>query len=198
MKAKYVDEILNEHYLTILPNDPLKEDKMHMYIDEIWDIFQIAYAPMGGFKTAKTKEELLNKADLWKLVKRGNEITAVFLYNTRKGGGRKAIAGAAKKGHTKDFIFIFKEDLFIEDREVWGECSGPVEALINKFNGKYIPYEYAEKILKGKHITPGTDNDEKNVFRPGYHYDREISGSKHRKIMFGNLPKEMKKRLDIK
>ncbi|MEG1140892.1 MAG: hypothetical protein RSE41_00270 [Clostridia bacterium] len=192
-----MSENINEHYLTILPNDPLSLDKKQMYINEIWDIFQIAYAPMGGFKTANTKEELIQKADLWKLVKRNNEITAVFLYNTRKGGGRKAIAGAAKKGHTQDFLSIFKEDLFRPEREVWGECSGPVEALINKFNAPYIPYEYAEKILKGKNIIPGKDDNEKNEFRPGYHYEREIGGSMHRKIMFGHLPKEMKTRLNL-
>ena len=65
------------------------EDKA-LYADEVWDILNKSYSKIGGFKSAASKEELVDKSGLWKLITRNGEITALNIYKNQY--GRKSIA----------------------------------------------------------------------------------------------------------
>ena len=72
MRAK---ELLTERILNL--HTPEERAK---YADQVWDLLQKAYQKAGGFKSAVNKEELINNPGYWKVVKRGDNITAVNLY----------------------------------------------------------------------------------------------------------------------
>ena len=65
-----IERVLNLHTL----------DEKSKYIDAVWDLLQKSYKKIGGFKTATDKQELLSFPGYWKVVKRGDTITAVRIY----------------------------------------------------------------------------------------------------------------------
>lgn len=179
-----MENILNEHYVTVTNNND-----MNKYVDIVWDMLQNAYKEIGGFLTAKTKDELIKKSSLWKLVRRNNNIVAVAIYTSKK-GGRKLIA-VATDGTTmgKDALYsIIKEDIkMMNQRQAWAEVSGKMEYLYNKMGGVVIPSKYVQNILKDKEIFGQKDDG---------HYSRNIKGEPHEKIMFGWIDPEIKQRVD--
>lgn len=192
-------QLICEHFVTLFHNNQKEKEE---YIDEVWDMLQQAYKPIGGFKTADTKEELMYKADIWKLVRRNGKITACKLYTSKKGGGRKSIAGASTTDGKQDLFKIVEEDVKMVDREVWAEVSSAMEYLMTKYGAKYIPIEIVEKILKGKELNHNGDDYHANSkdceripYKPGYHYIRNIGGKPYRKGMVGNLPKSITDRI---
>lgn len=177
---------LNEHYVTLTNNND-----MNKYVDIVWNMLQAAYKDIGGFLTAKTKDELIKKSSLWKLVRRNNNIVAVAIYTSKK-GGRKLIA-VATDGTTigKDALYsIIKEDIkMMNQRQAWAEVSGKMEYLYNKMGGVVIPSKYVQNILKDKEIFGQKDDG---------HYSRNIENEPHEKIMFGWIDPEIKRQVDNK
>lgn len=174
MKLK---DLLLEAYVNLWGKDEIKP-----YIDEIWDMLQLSYSKLpGGFATANTKEELLDKVNLVKAVRKNGKIVAVKLY--RDSNGRKGIA-AGTDGTKQGKLSLFKmieEDMKLE--RAWAEVSGKPEELYRRYGGIPIPNEFAEEILDRKIISKDPD---------GYHYTREINGVPYRKIIYGSTP-ELKK-----
>lgn len=177
---------LNEHYVTLTNNND-----MNKYVDIVWNMLQTAYKDIGGFLTAKTKDELIKKSSLWKLVRRNNNIVAIAIYTSKK-GGRKLIA-VATDGTTigKDALYsIIKEDIkMMNQRQAWAEVSGKMEYLYNKMGGVVIPSKYVQNILKDKKIFGQKDDG---------HYSRNIKNEPHEKIMFGWIDPEIKRQVDNK
>lgn len=177
---------LNEHYVTVTNNND-----MNKYVDIVWNMLQAAYKDIGGFLTAKTKDELIKKTSLWKLVRRNNNIVAVAIYTSKK-GGRKLIA-VATDGTTigKDALYsIIKEDIkMMNQRQAWAEVSGKIEYLYNKMGGVVIPSKYVKDIIKDKEIFGQKDDG---------HYSRNIKGEPHEKIIFGWIDPEIKRQVDNK
>ena len=177
---------LNEHYVTVTNNND-----MNKYVDIVWNMLQAAYKDIGGFLTAKTKDELIKKTSLWKLVRRNNNIVAVAIYTSKK-GGRKLIA-VATDGTTigKDALYsIIKEDIkMMNQRQAWAEVSGKIEYLYNKMGGVVIPSKYVQDIIKDKEIFGQKDDG---------HYSRNIKGEPHEKIIFGWIDPEIKRQVDNK
>ena len=175
---------LNERYITLTDNI-----NMNKYIDVVWDMLQAAYKDIGGFLTAKSKNELIKKSSLWKLVRKNNKIVAVAIY-TSKHGGRKLIAAAADGTSIgKDALYsIIREDIkMMAQRQAWAEVSGKMEYLYNKFGGVVVPSKYVQDILRGKEIS--------NQKSDG-HYSRYIKGTPHEKIIFGWIDPDIKNKVD--
>lgn len=179
-----MENILNEHYVTVTNNND-----MNKYVDIVWDMLQNAYKEIGGFLTAKTKDELIKKSSLWKMVRRNGKILAVKIYTSKK-GGRKSIACATNgTPEGKDALYsILKEDIkMMDQRQAWAKVSGKMEHLYNKFGGVVVPSKYVKDILKDKEIFGQKDDG---------HYSRNIKGEPHEKIMFGWIDPEIKQRVD--
>lgn len=180
MRAKdfLIERILNLH----TPEEKAK------YADQVWDLLQKAYQKMGGFKSAVNKEELIANPGYWKVVKRGDKITAVNLY--RKIPQTRTFKVYASGADTeldkdtgeyrateqgkRDYKDIKKAD--ITQKRSWAEVSGPAAAFVKRLGAKPIPNKYAE-YLTGKEILD-YNND-------GIHYTRLIMGEPHEKAMYG-------------
>lgn len=152
--------------------------QMSKYIDVIWKILDDSYAPIGGFKSATDKEDLMNKSKLIKIVTKDGKVIAVKVYKDEL--GRKSIAGGTDGSEEgkKWLMKICEEDTKLN--RAWGEVSGKMEHIMLKRGAVPIPNTMAAKIL-GKpilHLDPD-----------GYHYTREIMGERYTKIMYGDLDK---------
>jgi hypothetical protein len=156
---------------------------MSEYIDEIYNMMIESYKPIGGFLTANSPQELQNKCDLIKFVKRNNKITAVSCYKLTK-FGRKPICkateiteqGKSTEQGKKDLYSIIEEDIKKIDRKVYSEVSGKLEEIYLKKGAIKIP-NYLVSLIIDKEIE--LDND-------GFHYFRTIKGQKIRKLLVGN------------
>jgi len=165
-------ELLTERYVNLFKTDIVK------YIDEIWEILQKSYAPIGGFLTASSKEDLIRKSWMAKCVKKDNKLVAVRLYKDQY--GRKGIAGGTDGSSIGKqwFMKMIQED--IKFSRSWTEVSGAMEHILRKNGAEPIP-NYMAKELTGKDILE---------FNPdGYHYTRMIAGEPHEKIIFGTVNK---------
>lgn len=163
-------------------------EEKEQYVDVIWDLLNKSYAKLGGFKSASSKEELLDIPGYWKVIKRGPDVTAVALY--RKTSTTSTVKSYASGTETvfnpstntyrpttrgkHDYLLIKKED--VTQKRAWTEASGPVEALMNKLGANPIPNKFAA-FLTGKEILSYSPD--------GYHYTRLIQGIPHEKMIFG-------------
>jgi hypothetical protein len=163
------ESLLVEHYVNLIePNEKRK------YADEVWDMLQKAYEPVGGFKSANSPEHLVDDSHLWKLVRRSGKIVSVIIYKDQN--GRKLI-GMATDGSSqgkKDASKIASEDAKL--RRSWAEASGPAEKFLLKNGAIPIPAKFAKQ-LTGKEIL-GYDID-------GIHYTRLIGGEPKSKAIYG-------------
>ena len=162
-------QLLTEHVVNL--HDTISKDK---YGEEVWDMLQRSYAAIGGFKTASSLEELIEKSGMWKLVLRDGIVSAVKIY--RDQFGKKSIASGSdgtRQGKL-DIFMMMKDD--IKFSRSWAEVSGPVEKLMVKFGAIPIPAKFAEYLSKKKVLSIAPD---------GYHYARLIEGEPHIKIIYG-------------
>ena len=167
-----IKELLVERVINAF-DQPIK----NKYADQVWDIMQTSYQNLpGGFGTASSIEELIDKSGLWKLVVRDGTVTAANIYKDQN--GRKSIASGTN-GTTqgkKDYFMIKTADVKLN--RSWGEVSGPAERVMNKLGAKPIPNKFAA-MLTGKEILE---------FNPdGFHYTRLIAGDPHEKIIYGTV-----------
>lgn len=173
-----IERVLNLH---------TPEDKIP-YAKQVWDMLQRSYQKIGGFKSAASLEELVNEPGYWKIVRRGDKITAVNIYKkSPKTETFKVIASATEtdfdpeKDRYKataqglsDYEMLKKGD--VKMKRSWAEVSGPAEILMRRGGAKPIPNEYAE-FLTGKKIV--------DLSPDGYHYTRLIHGEPHEKVIYG-------------
>jgi hypothetical protein len=168
-----LQSLILERFINLFDKEDIKP-----YIQDIWNIMQRTYEPIGGFKTANSPEELLNKINLAKLVRKNNKIVAAALYTDKY--GRKAIAKGSDGSidGIKAIKQIYKEDVKLN--RAWGEFSGKAEDLLLKYGGVPIPNDMVEDILDREILSKDKD---------GFHYTRLINGEPIRKIMIGSLDK---------
>ena len=149
------------------------EDK-EKYIDAVWDMLQAAYAGIGGFKSATSKEDLIQNTSIWKLVRRGGKLVSVGIYRDLHGRKSIAIATDGTMQGKKDIMKLKDDDLKLQ--RAWCECSGAAEALMKRAKAVPLDNKLAAK-LTGKEII-GYDVD-------GVHYTRLIQGEPHVKVIYG-------------
>ena len=177
------EDLLLERVLSIGINPNHEKFREH-HRQEIHDILRKSYANIGGYggKTSGSKEESdaihhdISHAAI-KAVRRNGKISAVNLY--KKQHGRKSVGSGTDGSEQgkKDWRKTSLEDH--EQKRAWGEFSGAAEHLTKKIGMPVIPSNRAGKLLN-KQIKPHDD---------GEHYEREIGGHMHTKIMMGH-PKE--------
>lgn len=160
---------LLEHYVNL--HDTADKRK---YLDEIWEILQRSYAKIGGYQGAASAEEMLTHPGIWKLVRRGNEITAIGIYRDQM--GRKSIAAGTNgtKQGLRDLLALKKEDMNM--RRAWAEVSDRMEKMMLDLGARKIPNKYAEALVKKPILSLNDD---------GYHYTRLIGGKPHEKLIVG-------------
>ncbi|MCM1441117.1 MAG: hypothetical protein NC131_18235, partial [Roseburia sp.] len=169
---------LNERYETFFAPDREQKKK---YLDQVYELLQKSYARKGGLHGLDNKEELIDDCDLWKLVRRGDTITAAFLYKTKRGGRKICYAGqnGTDQGKT-DFYKVVAEDVRMTDRKAWAEGDEQIcHIYIDKYGATPLPAIMVKWLFPDKKI---------EKFDPdGYHYYRRIGPHLDRKMMFGNL-----------
>ncbi len=161
-------ELLLETYVNLWGKEEITK-----YIDEIWEIMQFSYRNLeGGFATASTKEELINKAHFAKLVRRNGKIVAAKLYSDKH--GRKGIAtGSDGSELGKQAVYsMIREDMKLG--RSWSEVSGSPERLALHYGGIPVPNELAEKFINKPILSREGD---------GYHYTRKIGDKVHTKMI---------------
>ena len=79
MKLKQLlpQNLLIERYVTLI-----KPEDRNKYASLVWDMLQQTYAKLGGFKSAKDSNELIDETNLWKLVRKNGKIVAVSFIKT--------------------------------------------------------------------------------------------------------------------
>lgn len=145
--------------------------------DTVWDMLQQSYANVpGGFRTADTIDELINKSSLWKVVTRGGKITAVTIYKDQF--GRKSIASCTDgtPQGKKDYAMIRSDDHTLQ--RAWAEVSGAPEHIMRKNGATPILAKFAHILTKRKILSYNED---------GFHYTRLIGGEPHEKIIYGSV-----------
>lgn len=182
----YIEEsYITERFVTVLPANS-REDQLK-YAEKVWPLIDAAYKYIGGLAGIKTfdafvKEFVDNEKDdfLWKLVKRGNDITAVKIYKL-KNGGRKSVAMACMDTEQgkRDLNKIIEEDMRIKDRKAWAECSGKALGKYLNMGAIILPNSMAEELLPGKQI---------EILPDGFFYKRSIKGEMHVKMLVGYPP----------
>lgn len=151
------------------------EQEKLKYADQVWDVLQKSYAKLpGGFGTASSLEELIEKSGLWKIIVRSGHVTAVNVY--RDQNGRKSIASGTDGSIQGKLDYRMIKSADIKFNRAWGEVSDRAEALMAKLGAKPIPAKLAP-ILTGKKILSYNPD--------GVHYTRMIAGEPHEKIMYG-------------
>jgi len=156
----------------------LFQDDMRKYANEVWDILQMSYAPIGGFLSAPDVESLIAESWLWKLVKKGGKVVAVAVYKNLR--GRKLVGGGSDGSMLgKQWLFhILEEDLRMIDRNAWAEVSGALENKMLKMGGLPVPNTLVGEILNKELLNLNPD---------GFHYTRLIAGKEIEKMLIGNI-----------
>lgn len=177
---------INDILLERVYNAFTSTDKMK-YADQVWAVLQQSYSKLrGGFGTASSLEELIEKSGLWKVVVRDGKVSAVNIYKDQH--GRKSIASGTDgtPQGKKDFMMIKNED--VKFNRAWVEVSDAPEKILARMGAKPIPSKFAGP-LTGKEILDYNSD--------GYHYTRLIAGEPHEKIIYGivNLDPKLEEKL---
>lgn len=179
-----LEEFLNERFLNITKSEEKKQ-----YLDDVWDMIELSYAYIGGPKGA-TKENLIEASGLWKLVRKDGKIVASAIYKKtpyneyedRKGMYYATDGSSLGKQWLKKII---EEDAL--GNRVWGEVSGKLAGLLQKYGFKFQPNEYAKLLMPNKDIELDSD---------GIHYYRKLNNSdkKVKKALIGNVERALRLR----
>lgn len=100
---------IQERFVNLLPQHDKRKAE---HADEVWNLLQKAYAPIGGLHTIgfSSKEDMIKNIPMWKLHKRGGEIKAVAMYKDRGGRKKVAIATDGSAEGKRGLADIYKND----------------------------------------------------------------------------------------
>ena len=185
----YIKEslLINEHFVTLFNKD---KEKRQEYAKQVYDMIVKAYEYLGGLAGCKSFEDFenqyindsRNKNLMWKLVRRGNKITACKIYGINDLGRKSVVMASLDTEQGKnDLNKILEEDYNLTDRHAWSEVSG--KALGKALNMGAIPLpNHMLSSLLPKKIKNGEiefyDNER-------YFYKRLIKGEWHTKMLIG-------------
>lgn len=165
------ESILTERVVNLFnPADKAK------YAGPVWDILQASYKEAGGFHSASSPEELIQKSGLWKMIVRDGEVTAIGIYKDQD--GRKSIASGTNgtRQGSKDYRMLKNED--VKFKRAWAEVSGKPEAMMVKSGLTPLSNKFAA-VLTGKEIL--------ELNPDGVHYTRLINGNPYEKVIYGSV-----------
>lgn len=161
-------------------NNPKMVDK---FKDDVWEILQDAYEPIGGIEGCNSIEELIRDSDLWKVRTVDHDVVAVTVY-TKKRGGRKIQYLGGEKKYLYELIW---EDMNApgalgqDNRQVWIEVDDKLRHIFKKYgDAPDVSPEDAKRMLPDKEFLRVNDDGS---------YERVIGNNLHKKYMVGHLPK---------
>jgi hypothetical protein len=168
-------DLLNEIDIPKNSWKPISSSELKDVEDDILDLIQNAYGPIGGHPNYKSVSDLAGSDYEVIDLDDDSEIDAVTVTKTRPGGIKHVGLGhdgssqgkRASLGHTIDQLD--KPNNYIE-------ASGKVADILSKANVTQVTDEDTiRKALRGKEIKMYDDGS----------YDRNLGGKKYRKLMFG-------------
>ena len=171
---KLVD-LLNE---VVPPKDiwfPLSKEEIKDVEDDILDLIQNAYGPIGGHPNYKSVSDLAGSD--YEIIDLDDdpEIDAVAVTKQRAGGTKHVGIGHDGTSSGKRGAIGRTIDK-LDEPSNYIEASGAIENILRKANVTQVTDEETiRKALKGKEIEMYDDGS----------YDRVLGGKKYRKTMFG-------------
>ena len=200
---KSFSEFISENYKNFI--GPNSRENREKWADQVWEILQKSYAPIGGIKGSgfNSKQDMIDNIPFWKLYTKNDKVVAAAFYKDK--GGRKSVAIATDGSDLGKKIVgdMFKSSLGVS----YGEKSGPALGTMMK----NVPWDQLKKFLltpsevekvTGKKVVALSKfdvdklgvKDKKTVdkfpqLKP-YFYVRELGGEMHLKVAMGtpNLP----------
>lgn len=200
-------DFISERFINAVGNDETALDVKLKYRDQVWDLLQTSYANIGGIKGSGfgSKEEMVVKLPMWKIIAKDGKVHAVVLYKDK--GGRKSVAmGSDGSDYAKKNIANFLQTDF---KRSFGEKSkGALGSLLkavpwNVLEPFVLKPKEAEKAL-GKPTVPvkGIDFKElpadaqitlkKNPELINYAYLRDLNGKPTFKVLIGTTGKTIR------
>ena len=154
---------------------PLYPEEIKDIEDDILDLIQNAYAPIGGHPNYKSVSDLAGSDYEVIDIDDDPEIDAVTVTKKRAGGTKHAGMGHDGTSLGKRAA-IGQTIRDLSRRGVYIEASGKIADILKKANVIQVTDEETiRKALKGKAIEIYDDGS----------YDRVLGGKKYRKLMFG-------------
>lgn len=156
------------------------------YAKQAFKMLNDAYVYLGGLLGAKTFDEFVKnyvnepEIKMWKMVKRGDKITAIRIYKDNNGRKTVAMASTPDEQGKKDISMICQEDYNLKDRHTWEEVSGKALTFALKKGAIVYPVAVAQELMPNKQLKAKED---------GFFYTRKIKGSLHTKCLIGYPPK---------
>lgn len=185
----YIKEalLINEHFETLFNSDI---NKRKQYAKQVYDMVVKAYEYLGGLAGCKSYEDFQkqyvhderNKNLMWKLVRRGDTITACKIYGLNSLGRKSVVMASLDTEQGKnDLNKILSEDYKMTDRHAWSEASG--KALGKALNMGAIPLpNHMLSSLLPKKLKNG---EIEFIENENYFYKRLIKGEWHTKMLIG-------------
>jgi hypothetical protein len=140
MELKPFREYIEERYVNAIGDRDV--DKKEKYKQQVWDILQTSYAPIGGIKGDgfKSPDDMVQNIPFWKMVVKDGVVHVVVMYKDK--GGRKSVAVGTNGSHyaKKELQNIFRKDI----ERAYGEKSkSALGAML-----KTIPWEVLQHFMK--------------------------------------------------
>ena len=142
-----------------------------------------------------TSKQLVKIANFWKYRTFNGKVIAAQLYSTKYGGRKLMYSGSDGSTEGKSALLQFlNEEVSQIDRYSWGEVSGAVEHVLQKYGAVPVPAPLAIALLQSIHMhnTPSIISKIIRIEKDGYHYTRNIGGKLVTKIVYGNIGKDFK------
>ena len=169
-------------YLTETIDNYFDYNEKQKYSQQVWDIIQRSYAPIGGIhgNGFKSIDDMIKNIPMWKIFRRGDTVKVIMLYKSKQGRKRVALGTDGSK-EAKEMLAKMLIDEY-RTKRTFGEVSDNSLRFIKRqfteeeFKKFVIPVDIVKKLLPNDVIE---DID-------GYFYNREIGGHYHTKLMLGN------------
>lgn len=200
-------EFIFERFVNAIDGKPDALSLKQEYVDDVWDILQRSYKPIGGIKGSGfgSPEEMIREIPFWKIAKSGGKVVAVMMYKDR--GGRKITAAGTDGSEQGKAAYLdiakneFKRSFGEKSKAALGSVmkSFPwhmIEPfLIHPDNVKKITDDEIIPITKVK--SSDWPEDAKIMLSKypelkQYGYLRDINGTKFFKVMVGTPGKSIK------
>jgi len=184
-------ELLTERYF-----NAFKPEDKKKYAQEIWDMLQRSYAPIGGIHGSgfNSIDDMVNANHMIKVGIRNGKPVMAAIYKNKDGARKKVAMGT---DGSDEGIALARDSLKAEftTGRAYGEISGPVMGAVKKMIAPEILSTFlvpASEVsaMINKEITPGAgpdmrtmgENDPYNQF----YYQRNIGGEMHTKVAYGD------------
>ena len=145
-----------ESFVNLYKEDP-KMNKFDDYKNEVYDILDKSYAPVGGMLGIANPEELVAEANFWKLWRENGKIIAAAIYKLKNGKRKLVYLGSDGTERGKAMLTrILEDDLRLIDRKMWIETSHGVEKKMSRMGATPIPAHVVKDLMPNKHIKKNT------------------------------------------